>query len=85
MRQRKSGKILLYAVAGALSVVVVLMLAVKVALDRVPAYQNEIQVWVQRQIGYHIRFAHVAPALRWYGPLPGPAIGLPIDARWTRS
>ena len=68
MRQRKSGKILLYAVAGALSVVVVLMLAVKVALDRVPAYQNEIQVWVQRQIGYHIRFAHVAPALRWYGP-----------------
>ena len=30
------------------------MLAVKLALDRVPAYQEEIKAWVHRQTGYHI-------------------------------
>jgi uncharacterized protein (TIGR02099 family) len=44
------------------------MLFVKLALDRVPAYQEEIKAWVHTQTGLHIRFAHVAPSLRWYGP-----------------
>ncbi len=44
------------------------MLAVKLALDRVPAYQAEIKQWVHAQIGYHISFRRVSPAFRWYGP-----------------
>ena len=44
------------------------MLAVKLALDRVPHYQAEIKDWVHRQTGYTSRFARVAPTLRWYGP-----------------
>src|SRR5258708_14401738 len=44
------------------------MLAVKVALDRAPAYQAEIQQWLHAQTGYHITFAGVSPSFRWYGP-----------------
>src|SRR5487761_2034740 len=65
---RKLGKILGICSAGLLLVALVLLLAVKLALDRVPAYQEEIKAWVHQQTGFHIRFAHVSPALRWYGP-----------------
>jgi uncharacterized protein (TIGR02099 family) len=65
---RKAVKILLYCFAGLLGVVLLLMLAVKLALDRAPAYQAEIKEWVHAQTGYHIRFAGVSPSFRWYGP-----------------
>lgn len=68
MRLRKIGKIFLYSIAASVIVVAVLMLGVKLALDRAPAYQAEIKQWVHRQTGYHIAFAHVSPAFRWYGP-----------------
>src|ERR1700683_4875212 len=64
----KIRKFLLYGFAGLLTLVLLLMLAVKVALDRAPAYQAEIKEWVHAQTGYHIRFAGVSPAFRWYGP-----------------
>src|SRR6202044_2183987 len=64
----KAGKILLYCFAGLLGVMLLLMLAVKLALDRAPAYQAEIKGWVHAQTGYHIRFARVSPSFRWYGP-----------------
>jgi uncharacterized protein (TIGR02099 family) len=65
---RKAVKILLYCFAGLLGVVLLLMLAVKLALDRAPAYQAEIKQWVHAQTGYHIGFARVSPSFRWYGP-----------------
>ena len=65
---RKIGKILLYCFAGALGVLLLLMLAIKLALDRAPAYQAEIKQWVHAQTGYHIGFAGVSPSFRWYGP-----------------
>jgi uncharacterized protein YhdP len=68
MALRKLGKILLYCCAGTLVLIVVLMLAVKLALDRVPHYQAEIKDWVHERIGFHIAFEHVSPAFRWYGP-----------------
>jgi uncharacterized protein (TIGR02099 family) len=68
MNARRTGKILLYVAAGFFGVVLLLMLAVKLALDRVPAYQAEIKDLVHRQTGFYIRFAHVSPSLRWYGP-----------------
>jgi uncharacterized protein (TIGR02099 family) len=68
MSVSKAGKILLYCVAGLLSLVLLLMLAVKLALDRAPAYQAEIKEWVHAQTGYHIGFAGVSPSFRWYGP-----------------
>src|SRR5271167_2023345 len=68
MSVRKAGKILLYGVAGLLGLVLLLMLAIKIALDRAPAYQAEIKEWVHAQTGYHIRFARVSPSFRWYGP-----------------
>src|SRR3984885_5486604 len=68
MSVRKIGKILLYCFAGLLGVLLLLMLAVKLALDRAPAYQAEIKEWVHAQTGYHIAFASVAPSFRWYGP-----------------
>jgi uncharacterized protein (TIGR02099 family) len=67
-RLRRIGKVLLYAAAGVIGVVLLAMLALKLALDRAPRYQAEIKEWVHAQTGYHIRFAHVAPAFRWYGP-----------------
>ena len=65
---RKAGKILLYCFAGLLGLLLLLMLAVKLALDRAPAYQAEIQQWLHAQTGYHITFAGVSPSFRWYGP-----------------
>src|SRR5450631_1148936 len=68
MALRKVGKILLYCCAGVLAIILVLMLCVKLVLDRAPRYQAEIKDWVHERIGYHISFARVAPAFRWYGP-----------------
>jgi uncharacterized protein (TIGR02099 family) len=68
MQVRKAGKILLYCFAGLLGLVLLLMLGVKLALDRAPAYQAEIKEWVHAQTGYHIGFARVSPSFRWYGP-----------------
>ncbi len=68
MSVRKAGKILLYSLAGMLGVLLLLMLAVKLALDRAPAYQAEIKQWILAQTGYHIAFAGVSPSFRWYGP-----------------
>ena len=68
MGLRKVGKILLFCVAGLLGLMLLLMLAVKLALDRAPQYQAEIKDWVHNRIGYHIAFEHVSPAFRWYGP-----------------
>jgi uncharacterized protein (TIGR02099 family) len=68
MAIRKIGKILLYGLAGLVVAVLLLMLALKLALDRAPQYQAEIKEWVHAQTGYHIGFAHVSPAFRWYGP-----------------
>ena len=68
MSLRKAGKILLYGFAGLLGLAALLLLAVKLALDRAPAYQAEIKQWVHAQTGYHIAFARVSPSFRWYGP-----------------
>jgi uncharacterized protein (TIGR02099 family) len=68
MTLSKAGKILLYCIAGLLSLVLLLMLAVKLALDRAPDYQAQIKEWVHAQTGYHIGFAAVSPSFRWYGP-----------------
>jgi uncharacterized protein (TIGR02099 family) len=68
MNIRKLGKILLSCLAGALVLLLLLMLAIKLALDRAPAYQAEIKEWVHAQTGYHIAFAKVSPSFRWYGP-----------------
>ena len=68
MKLRTLGKILLYAAAGFLGLMLLATLALKLALDRVPAYQDEIKELVNRRTGFHIRFSHVEPTLRWYGP-----------------
>jgi uncharacterized protein (TIGR02099 family) len=68
MSVRKAGKILLYCFAGLLGLLLLLMLALKLTLDRAPAYQAEIKAWVHAQTGYHIGFAGVSPSFRWYGP-----------------
>jgi uncharacterized protein (TIGR02099 family) len=68
MSLRKIAKILLFGIAGMLLFVLTLLLGIKLALDRAPRYQAEIKEWVHRQSGYHIAFAHVSPAFRWYGP-----------------
>src|SRR5271155_2547822 len=68
MRAATIGKILLYCFAGFVVLVLLLMLAVKLALDRAPRYQAGIKEWVHEQTGYHIGFEHVSPAFRWYGP-----------------
>jgi uncharacterized protein (TIGR02099 family) len=68
MLVRKIGKILLYCLAGLLGVLLLLLLAVKLTLDRAPAYEGEIKEWVHAQTGYHIGFARVSPSFRWYGP-----------------
>jgi uncharacterized protein (TIGR02099 family) len=68
MRIAKIGKILLFLLAGFTGAVLLLLLGVKLTLDRAPHYQSEIKNWVFAQTGYHIGFAHVAPSLRWYGP-----------------
>jgi uncharacterized protein (TIGR02099 family) len=68
MSVRKFGKVLLYCFAGVLGLLLLLMLAVKLALDRAPEYQAQIKDWVHAQTGYHIGFAGVSPSFRWYGP-----------------
>jgi uncharacterized protein (TIGR02099 family) len=68
MSVRKAGKILLYCFAGLLGLLLLLILALKLALDRAPAYQAEIKQWLHAQTGYHIAFAGVSPSFRWYGP-----------------
>jgi uncharacterized protein (TIGR02099 family) len=68
MRLRAATKILLYSFAGLVGVLLLLLLGVKLALDRAPRYQAEIKEWVHAQTGYHIAFEHVSPAFRWYGP-----------------
>jgi uncharacterized protein YhdP len=68
MSARKAGKILLYSFAAVLGVLLLLILGLKLALDRVPAYQAQIKQWVHAQTGYHIEFAGVSPSFRWYGP-----------------
>jgi uncharacterized protein YhdP len=68
MLVRKIGKILLYCLAGLLGVLLLLLLAVKITLDRAPAYEGEIKEWLHAQTGYHVAFARVSPSFRWYGP-----------------
>src|ERR1700730_15218042 len=68
MRVHRAGKILLYCLAGLLGLLLLLILALKLALDRAPADQSEIKQWVHAQTGYHITFAGVSPSFRWYGP-----------------
>src|ERR1700733_5367035 len=68
MHVRRAGKILLYCFAGLLGLLLLLLLAVKLTLDRAPAYEAEIKEWVHAQTGYHIGFARVSPSFRWYGP-----------------
>jgi uncharacterized protein (TIGR02099 family) len=68
MTIRKVAKVLGVAFAGLVLLVLVLMLALKLALDRAPHYQAQIKEWVHAQTGYHIGFAAVSPAFRWYGP-----------------
>ncbi|HEX4151534.1 MAG TPA: YhdP family protein [Steroidobacteraceae bacterium] len=65
---RRIGKLLLFAMAGLAILIGSLLLAVKLALDSVPAYQAQIKEWLHRRTGYHIVFSGVSPALRWYGP-----------------
>src|SRR5450631_2706969 len=65
---RKLAKIIGFSFGGLLILVLLCMLAVKLALDRAPRYQAEIKEWLHAQTGYHIAFAHVSPAFRWYGP-----------------
>jgi len=65
---RRTLKILLLAAAGCVALMLTLMLALKLALDRAPQYQAQIKDWVYHRTGYHIAFAHVWPAFRWYGP-----------------
>ena len=68
MALRKAGKILLYVCAGTLGILLLVLLGAKLALDRAPRYQVEIKEWVHERIGYHLAFASVSPAFRWYGP-----------------
>jgi uncharacterized protein (TIGR02099 family) len=59
---------LAFSVGGLLLLLLLAMLGVKLALDRAPQYQAEIKEWLHAQTGFHIAFAHVSPAFRWYGP-----------------
>ncbi|MDP9090515.1 MAG: TIGR02099 family protein [Pseudomonadota bacterium] len=64
----KIGKFLGICFAAVVALLLLLMLALKLILDQAPQYQAEIKDWVHTQTGYHIRFARVSPAFRWYGP-----------------
>jgi uncharacterized protein (TIGR02099 family) len=68
MKLAKAGKILGLCFAGLIVVLLLLMLGLKLILDRAPEYQAQIKDWFYGQTGYHIGFAHVSPAFRWYGP-----------------
>src|ERR1700722_15716337 len=68
MTIRAVGKVLGVCCAWLAALVLLSMLALKLALDRAPRYQAQIKEWVHAQTGYHIGFASVSPSLRWYGP-----------------
>jgi uncharacterized protein (TIGR02099 family) len=68
MTVRKAAKVVGLSFAGLVILVLLLMLALKLVLDRAPQYQAQIKEWVHQQTGYHIAFEHVSPAFRWYGP-----------------
>ena len=68
MNLRKLRRWLLITAALVLGLVLVLTLGLKITLDRAPQYQAQIKTWVHDQTGFYIRFAHVYPSLRWYGP-----------------
>jgi uncharacterized protein (TIGR02099 family) len=68
MTARKAAKVVGICFAGLLVLVLLLMLAMKLALSRAPQYQAQIKDWVYAQTGYHIGFANVSPTFRWYGP-----------------
>jgi uncharacterized protein (TIGR02099 family) len=68
MTVRKAAKVLGIAFASLAVLVLLSMLALKLALDRAPQYKTQIKDWVYAQTGYHIGFADVSPAFRWYGP-----------------
>jgi len=68
MTIRKLGKVLAFTFGGLLLLVLLATLGLKLALDRAPQYQAEIKEWLHRQTGFHVAFAHVSPAFRWYGP-----------------
>ena len=68
MDPRRIGKALAFTVAGFATLIGLLLLGMKLALDRAPRYQAEIKDWIHRQTGYHIAFGAVSPAFRWYGP-----------------
>jgi uncharacterized protein (TIGR02099 family) len=65
---RRLGKVLAFSFGGLLLLVLLATLGLKIALDRAPRYQAQIKEWLHAQTGYHIAFAHVSPAFRWYGP-----------------
>jgi uncharacterized protein (TIGR02099 family) len=65
---RKACKVVGLSFAGLVVLLLLLMLALKLALDRAPRYEAQIKEWVHAQTGYHIGFARVSPACRWYGP-----------------
>jgi uncharacterized protein (TIGR02099 family) len=68
MNPRKLGKALLFTTAGLAALIALMLLGMKLALDRAPRYQSQIKDWVYRQTGYHVAFAAVSPQFRWYGP-----------------
>jgi uncharacterized protein (TIGR02099 family) len=68
MNPRRIGKFLLLTVGGLAVSAGLLLLALELALDRAPRYQTQIKEWLHRETGYHIAFAAVSPAFRWYGP-----------------
>ena len=68
MSLRKLRRWLLITAALVLGLMLVLTLGLKMALDRAPQYQAQIKSLVHDQTGFYIRFAHVYPSLRWYGP-----------------
>ena len=68
MNLRQIRRWLLITAAVVLGLLLVLTLGLKMVLDRAPQYQSQIKSWVHEQTGFYIRFAHVYPSLRWYGP-----------------
>jgi uncharacterized protein (TIGR02099 family) len=68
MTLRRPAKVLLFTAAGLGALILLLMAGLELALERAPRYQAQIKEWVFTRTGYHIAFAHVSPAFRWYGP-----------------
>jgi uncharacterized protein (TIGR02099 family) len=68
MRLRTLGKALGFTAAGLVAIVLLALLALRLAIHRIPAYQSDIKEWVHRQTGYHVAFQSVSPSFRWHGP-----------------